>query len=93
MGKDLISGKINWLEVRKQYQIDISKRFAALENLNDREDTNRAWENIKENIKISAKEIPGLYELKQHKSWIVEECLGFFRSRKHTKMQWLQDSK
>ena len=31
-------GKLNELEVRKQYQSKISNRFAALENLNDRED-------------------------------------------------------
>jgi len=38
---------LNELEVRRQYQIKISNRFAALENLNDTEDTCRAWENIK----------------------------------------------
>ena len=42
----------------------VSERFASLENLSDSEDINRAWENIKENVKISAKEILGLYELK-----------------------------
>jgi len=42
---------LNELEFRKQYQIEISNSFAALDNLSDREDTNRAWENIKENIK------------------------------------------
>ena len=47
--------KLSKLEVRKQYQIKISNRFAALENLSDSEDINRAWENIKENIKTSAK--------------------------------------
>jgi len=31
--------KLNELEVRKQYQIEITNRFAALENLND--DVNR----------------------------------------------------
>jgi hypothetical protein len=41
------------LEVRKQFQINISKRFALLGNLNEREDINRAWENIKENLKTS----------------------------------------
>jgi len=41
---------LNELEVRKQYQIKISNRFAALENLSDGKDINRAWENIKENI-------------------------------------------
>ena len=59
--------KLNELEARKQYQIEITTRFAALENLSDSEDINRAWENIKENIKTSAEESLGLYELKQHK--------------------------
>ena len=40
---------------RKQYKIEISNRFAALENLGDSKDTNRAWENIQENIKTSPK--------------------------------------
>jgi len=39
------------LEVGKRYQIKISYRFAASKNLSDRQDINRAWENIKENIK------------------------------------------
>jgi hypothetical protein len=30
------------LEVRKRYQIEITNRFAALENLSDYEDINRA---------------------------------------------------
>ena len=34
--------KLSELEVRKRYQIKISNRFAALENLNDNEDINRA---------------------------------------------------
>jgi len=32
---------------RKQYKIEISNRFAALENLGDSKDINRAQENIK----------------------------------------------
>jgi hypothetical protein len=77
--------KLNELEVRKQYEIKISYRFAALENLIDSEDINRAWENIKENIKISAKETLGLYELKQHKPWFDEECLCILDQRKQQK--------
>ena len=42
--------KLNELEVRKQYQIEIANKFAALENLNDDEDVNRTSEIIKENI-------------------------------------------
>jgi hypothetical protein len=48
--------------------------FAGLENLSDIVDINMAWENIKENIKVSAKDILGLYELKQYKPWFDEEC-------------------
>jgi len=48
--------KLNELEVKEKYQIEITKRFAALEDLDFDEDVNRGWENIKENIKISAKE-------------------------------------
>jgi len=42
--------KLSELEVRKQYQIVISDRYAALEKLNDGEYTN--WKNIKKNRKI-----------------------------------------
>ena len=39
--------KVNESEVRKQYPIEISYRFAAFENLNDSEDIKRFWKNIK----------------------------------------------
>jgi len=55
--------KLNELEVKEKYQIEITKRFAALENLIVDKNVNRAWENIKENIKTSAKESLGLLEL------------------------------
>jgi uncharacterized protein YPO0396 len=66
--------KLSELEVRKWYQLKISNRFAALENLNVSEDINKAWENIKENIKISAQESLGLHEQEQHKPWFDAEC-------------------
>ena len=59
--------KLNELAVKEKYQIEITNRVAALENLNVDEDVNRAWENVKENVKTSAKESLGLHELKQHK--------------------------
>ena len=52
----------------KQYQINIWNWFAALERLNDSENINMAWENIEENVKISAKDSVGLHERKQQKS-------------------------
>jgi len=79
------------LEDRKQYQIEVINRFAALENLIDGEDINRAWENIKENIKNPAKESLGLHEMKQHKPWFDEECSVFLDQRKQAKMQQVQD--
>jgi len=77
--------KLNELEVRKQYQIEIKNRFAALKNLNGSKDIKRAWENIKENIKTSAKGSLGLHELKQHKPWFDGECLGFFEKESRLK--------
>ena len=59
-------------------------------NIRDDGNINRAWENIKENIKTSAKESLGLRELKQRKPWFDEECVHFLDERKQEKMQWVQ---
>jgi len=83
--------KLNEPEVRERYQIKITSRFAALENVNDDEDVNRISENIKDNIQSSGEESLGLHELKQNKPWFDEECLGFLDQRKRAKMQWIQD--
>ena len=74
--------KLNEPEIMEQYQIEITNRFEALENLNDDEDVDRSWENIKENFQTSPKESLGLHELKQKKPWFDEECLGFLDQRK-----------
>ena len=78
-------------EVREQYQIELTNRFAALDNLSDNEDVDRTWENIKEDIKTSAERSLGLHELKQNKTWFDEECLCFLDRRKRIKMQCIQD--
>jgi hypothetical protein len=84
--------KLNDLEVRKQYQIEITNRSAALENVSDDEDINRAWESIKENIKTSATKSLGMHERKQHKLWFDEVCFVIFvDQRKQAKMQWIQN--
>ena len=62
-----------------------------MENLNERKDTNGAWENVEENIKTSFEGSQGLYELKQHKPCCDELCSGLLDQRKQAKMQWLQD--
>ena len=33
-----------------------------------------------------------MQELKKHKEWFDEECLGFSDQRKQSKMQWVQDT-
>jgi predicted RNA-binding protein Jag len=62
-----------------------------LENLSDDEDIDRAWKSIKENIKTSAKGSLGLHEMKLHKPWFDEECLGILDQKKRAKMQWVQN--
>jgi len=84
--------KLNELKFRKPYQIEITNWLGALVNQTDGEDINWAWENIKDDIKTSTEESLGLYELKRHKAWFYEECLGFLEQRKQAKMQWVQDT-
>jgi len=81
--------KLNELEVRKQYQVEITSRVAALENFNEDEDVNRVWGNINHYIQISAKLRLGMHVCKQHKTWFDEECLGFLDQRKRAKIQWV----
>jgi hypothetical protein len=52
---------------------------------------NSAWEMIRDNIKISAKESLGYFELKKHKPWFDEGCSKLLDQRKQAKLQMLQD--
>jgi hypothetical protein len=54
--------KLNGGDVKEQYQVTIRNRFTALENLEDSGNMNRAWVNIRENIKTSAQESLGYCE-------------------------------
>jgi uncharacterized FlaG/YvyC family protein len=56
--------KLNEIEGKEQNRVEISNRFTVLENLDAEVDINRAWETIRENIKFSAKQNLGYYELK-----------------------------
>jgi hypothetical protein len=57
----------------------------------DNGDINRAWETIRENIRINVKESIGLCESKSYKPWFDEEYLKLVDRRKRAKLQWLQD--
>jgi uncharacterized FlaG/YvyC family protein len=50
--------KLNDVEGREQFCVEVSNRFAALEDLDTEvEKINSAWETIRENINISVKEV------------------------------------
>jgi hypothetical protein len=64
--------KLNEVEGKEKYRVEVSSKFAALEELEVEVEINTLWETTTENIKISAKESLGYYELKQHKPWFDE---------------------
>jgi hypothetical protein len=51
--------KLNYVEGKEQFRVEVSHRFSALENVAPKVEINSAWETIRENIKISAKESIG----------------------------------
>jgi hypothetical protein len=83
--------KLNKVEGKEQYCVEVLNRFAALEDLVGEVDINSAWEMIRENIKISAKQRLGYFELRKHKPWFNKGCSEFLDQRKQAKLQWLQD--
>jgi hypothetical protein len=72
--------KLNRGKVKEQYQVTIRNKSAALRNLEDSGDINKAWDSIRQNIKISIQESLGYCELKHHKprfddkvqNWLIE---------------------
>jgi hypothetical protein len=49
------------VEGKEQFRVEVSNSFAALEDLDTEVEINSAWETIRENIKISAKESLGYF--------------------------------
>jgi hypothetical protein len=60
------------------YHVQVSNRFAA-------------WEMIRQNIKISAKDSLCYFELKKHKPWFDKGCSKYLYEWKQANLQWLQD--
>jgi hypothetical protein len=83
--------KLNDIEVKEKYQLEISNRFAALENLDESLNINSGWESIRENTKISAEENVGYHRLKHNKPWFDDECSKLIDQQKQAKLQWLQN--
>jgi hypothetical protein len=83
--------KLNEVEGKEKYSVEVSNRFAALEDLNAEVEINSDWERIRENIKISAKRSVGYFELKKHKPWFNRGFSKLLGQKKQAKLQWLQD--
>jgi hypothetical protein len=64
--------KLDETEGKEQYRVEVSNRFAALEDLDTEVEINSAWETIRENINISEQESLGYFELREHKPWFNE---------------------
>jgi hypothetical protein len=65
-----------------EYQ-EVSDRFAALEDLDAEVEINNAWEMIRENRNISAKESLGYFDLRRTKD---EGCSKLLDQRKQAKL-------
>jgi hypothetical protein len=74
--------KVNEVGSKEQFRVEVSNRFAALEGLDTEVEINSAWETIRENIQITAKESLGYFELKKHKPWFDEGCSELLDERK-----------
>jgi hypothetical protein len=79
--------KLNEVEGKEKY-VEVSNRFAALEDLDAEVEINTVWEIIRENIKISAKESLSYYKPKHHKPWFDKGCSELLDQRKQAKLQW-----
>jgi hypothetical protein len=82
--------KLNEVEGKEQFRVQVSNRFAALEDLDAEVEINSAWETIRENVKISAKESLRYFELKKHKPWFDEGYSKLLDQRKEAKLMSLK---
>jgi hypothetical protein len=69
--------KLNEVEGKEQYRVEVSNRFAALEDLDTEVEINSAWETIRENIKISAKESLDYYELRNISHGLTKDAQNY----------------
>jgi hypothetical protein len=83
--------KLNEVEGKEQFRVEVSNRFTALEDWDAETKINSAWGTIRANIKTAAIESLCYFELKNHKPWFDEGCSRSLDQRKQAKLQWLQD--
>jgi hypothetical protein len=83
--------KLNEVEGKGKYHIEVSNRFAALEDSDAEVEIDSAWERIRNNTIVSAKESLGYFELKKNKPWFDEGCSKLLDEKKQAKLQWLEN--
>jgi hypothetical protein len=82
--------KLNEVKGKEQHYVEISNRFAALENTDTEVDINIALETIRLNINISTKETIVYHELKKYKSWFDKGCSKLVDQRQQATLKLLQ---
>jgi hypothetical protein len=83
--------KLNEIVGKEKYHVEVSNRFAVLEDMDAEVEINTVWKMIRENINISAKGSLGYHELMKHKPWFDEECPQILDKNEQAKLQYLQD--
>jgi hypothetical protein len=83
--------KLNEVVGKEKYRVEVSNRFEGLEDLGTEVEIKSAWETIRVNIKISAKECLVSYEPKEHKPWSDKGSSRLLDQRKQANLQWLQN--
>jgi hypothetical protein len=79
--------KLNNVEGKEKYCVEVSNLFVALEDLHAEVEINSACEMISENIKIPAEESLGYYELKKHKPSFHKGCSELLDQRKQAELR------
>jgi RNAse (barnase) inhibitor barstar len=80
--------KLNEVEGKEKYHVEVSNRFAVLEDLDTEVEIDTVWETIRGDIKISVTKSLSYYELKKHKPWFDEGCSELLDHRKQAKLHW-----
>jgi hypothetical protein len=83
--------KLNDVDGKEQFRVEVSNRFADLGDLGTEVEINSAWETTRGNIKILAKESRSYFDFKKHKPWFDKGCSKLLDQRKEAKLHWLQD--
>jgi hypothetical protein len=65
--------KLNEVEDKEKYSVEVSNRFAALKASDAEVEINSAWETVRQISKFQPKSL-GYFEMKKHKPWFVEGC-------------------